>query len=540
MNQMEAFKSEQKRLAATTKDKDKEKMTKEKDAEERKQREKAEIDDKAREQTKQENDKREKELNELEKLVLQQARKQGNSVPELTSFPTIEIVTVTASPSSSTTPSPSVISNDTSENLAADQNKTTTSTSSSSRIVPPRSDSSESIYAHIIRRLNALEGNSSLVARYIEEQAKVMRHMLSRVEKGWDDWQVERELDELSRWEQEVSVSWPTRTFTDHQRMRQEDRLGKVISQMELQRIAMDSERRAVLSELRVLSSELGYERRRGIAQLLITLVIIVLGVVSRSSTIDAVLKPLVAEARRRKSFYSHSSISGPLSGLQIDMGSDRPPAVIGFPSTRTKSLAADISGLPSSIRHQRSNSVKRPSTPRRRHNTGPVGSNMRIFSDSTPHLASLHTPPNHLHDMGSPFAFNTPTANSTPNLRSPKPRISLPASRMVNSQRKLARSAHLHPMEADKVRRQTKSSTISTGELTPRRIDVSPLTAEEGVFSDGMEIEMLDDLDTRSDWGTDAGGSVSEIESDLRVDGRQISPAGKLAQEPPPYIKKD
>ena len=95
---------------------------------------------------------------------------------------------------------------------ATDQNKTTSnvntvssSSSSSSRAPSPRSDSSESIYAHIIRRLNALEGNSSLVARYIEEQAKVMRHMLSRVEKGWDDWQVERELDEMSRWEQEVS-----------------------------------------------------------------------------------------------------------------------------------------------------------------------------------------------------------------------------------------------------------------------------------------------------------------------------------------------
>lgn len=332
--------------------------------------------------------------------------------------------------------------------------------------------------------------------------------------------------------------------YADVKRMRQEDRLGKVISQMELQRLAMDSERRAVLSELRVLSSELGYERRRGIAQLLITLVIIVLGVVSRSSTIDAVLKPLVAEARRRKSFYSHSSMSGPLSGLQIDMGSDRPPAVIGFPPPRNKSQP-DFSGLPSSIRHQRSNSVKRPSTPRRRHHTGPIGNNgnnMRIFSDSTPHLASLHTPPD-THDMGSPFAFNTPHANgngnTTPNLRSPKPRISLPASRIVNRQRKLARSAHLHPMEADKVRRQMKSPTYSSGELTPRRVDVSPLTAEEGVFSDGMEVEMLDDLDTRSDWGTDAGGSVSEVEADLRVDGRRLSPAGKLALEPAIITKK-
>jgi len=203
MNQMEAFKSEQKRLAATANHRDKEKITKEKEAEERKQREKAEMDDRERQQVKQEDEKREKELDELERLVLQQARRQG-VVPDMTSFPTIEVVTVTAS--SSTTPSPSTVVNATAETLAADQNKTTTSTFSSSRVASPRSDSSESIYAHIIRRLNALEGNSSLVARYIEEQAKVMRHMLSRVEKGWDDWQVEREMDELSRWEQEVRL----------------------------------------------------------------------------------------------------------------------------------------------------------------------------------------------------------------------------------------------------------------------------------------------------------------------------------------------
>jgi hypothetical protein len=202
MNQMEAFKSEQKRLAATANHRDKEKITKEKEAEERKQREKVENDDRERQKVKQEDEKREKELDELERLVLQQAGRQGSVVPEMTSFPTIEVVTVAAS--SSTSPSPSTVVNATTETIVADQNKTTTSTSSSSRVASPRSDSSESIYAHIIRRLNALEGNSSLVARYIEEQAKVMRHMLSRVEKGWDDWQVEREMDELSRWEQEV------------------------------------------------------------------------------------------------------------------------------------------------------------------------------------------------------------------------------------------------------------------------------------------------------------------------------------------------
>jgi hypothetical protein len=330
--------------------------------------------------------------------------------------------------------------------------------------------------------------------------------------------------------------------------MRQEDRLGKVISQMEQQRLAMDSERRAVLSELRILSSELGYERRRGIAQLLITLVIIVLGVVSRSSTIDAVLKPLVAEARRRKSVYN--STSGPLSGLQIDMGSDRPPAVIGFQPPRhqaqPQTQASDgLPPAPLSTRHQRTNSMKRPSTPsRRRHYTGPGGigiNNMRIFSDSTPHLAALHTPPNPPQQMGSPFTLHS-------SLKSPKPRNSLPPPRVVNthSQRKLARSAHLHPMEADQVRRQMKSPTFGSGESTPRRNgningnSVSPGTmTEDGVFSDGLEMEMMSDLETRSDWDTDAGGSVSEIEADLRMGENGSSPLVKLVGETRPLEKQ-
>jgi hypothetical protein len=334
--------------------------------------------------------------------------------------------------------------------------------------------------------------------------------------------------------------------------MRQEDRLGKVISQMEQQRLAMDHERKAVLSELRVLTDELGYERRRGIAQLLITLVIIVLGVVSRSSTIDAVLKPLVAEARRRKSGFS--SISGPLSGLQIDMGSDRPPAVIGFPPNKDRQ-PNEISGLPSSIRHQRTSSVKRPSTPsRRRHHTGPglVGSNMRIFSDSTPHLAGLFTPPNLHPSQHSDYMASPPTTKNVNSLNGPKPRTSLPPSRTINSQRKLARSAHLHPMEADRVRRQMKlhPHANGSGESTPRKhgqylsaspmVDVSPLTADDAVFSDGLELEMLDDLDTRSDWGTDAGGSVSEVEADLQKGDRNGgSTIGQIVDEPRPLEKE-
>ena len=46
------------------------------------------------------------------------------------------------------------------------------------------------------------------------------------------------------------------RKLADQQRMRQEDRLGQVISQMEQQRVSLDLERKAILSDIRVLSSE--------------------------------------------------------------------------------------------------------------------------------------------------------------------------------------------------------------------------------------------------------------------------------------------
>lgn len=239
MNQMEAFKWEQKRLAASAKDRDREKTTKERDAEERRLREKAEADERLREQIRREDEKREKELDELEKLVVQQA-KLADSSPDLTSLPkdlpTIEIVTVTAPSSSSSlssaSPKPSSAGGGSNESVVTSSNETaqetpiangnlsaspitsmTISASSSQKSPAARSDSSESIYAQIVRRLNALEGNSSLVARYIEEQAKVMRLMLGRVERGWEDWRLEREQEELARWEQEVSQSHGLRSF---------------------------------------------------------------------------------------------------------------------------------------------------------------------------------------------------------------------------------------------------------------------------------------------------------------------------------------
>lgn len=230
MNQMEAFKWEQKQLSAVAKDKDRtgnrekeaqqqqqQQEEEERRAKERREREKKERDEKDKQEQ------RERELDELEKLLHEQA---GRLVPQLLTEPALfsSIDDTTPAPTNVPPEPTASVSNKgeedekrqvsdspINESLATSSisvepsNSVEPSTSSYTRAIPPRSDSSESIYAFIIRRLNALEGNSSLVARYIEEQAKVMRSMLRRVQVGWDEWKGEWEDEDRGRWQQEVS-----------------------------------------------------------------------------------------------------------------------------------------------------------------------------------------------------------------------------------------------------------------------------------------------------------------------------------------------
>lgn len=229
MNQMEAFKWEQKQLSAVAKDKDRtgnrekeaqqqqqQQEEEERRAKERREREKKERDEKDKQEQ------RERELDELEKLLHEQA---GRLVPQLLTEPALFSSIDDAMPAPTNVPPEPTASvsnkgeedekrqvsdSPINESLATSSNSvepstSPPSTSSYTRAIPPRSDSSESIYAFIIRRLNALEGNSSLVARYIEEQAKVMRSMLRRVQVGWDEWKGEWEDEDRGRWQQEVS-----------------------------------------------------------------------------------------------------------------------------------------------------------------------------------------------------------------------------------------------------------------------------------------------------------------------------------------------
>lgn len=171
MNQMEAFKWEQKHapvkpiIVADDEPRIKEEQER---AQMNRQRRKGEAE-------------REKELGELEKLVHREANRERVNSTTVKSTTTMS----TAKPSS------------TANETALDRGNTTAETSI-------KRDQSESIYAAINRRLNNLEGNSSLVARYIEEQSRVMRSALAALERDWDEWRMERDTAARVTWDQEV------------------------------------------------------------------------------------------------------------------------------------------------------------------------------------------------------------------------------------------------------------------------------------------------------------------------------------------------
>lgn len=229
MNQMEAFKWEQKHLASSQKERERERAAaRDVEADARKT---AAAEEKARldRQRRQEEAKREKELGELEQLVHKQALR---AYPVVSKSASASSITSTVSQASTRSVTPSSITASSADNsminstaIANASRHETTSNAIETHVAKPqmnsseaqsvkhtpRGDHSESIYATITRRLNALEGNSSLIARYIEEQSRVMRAALGALERDWDEWRFGHDAEERSKWEQEVRsehVAW--------------------------------------------------------------------------------------------------------------------------------------------------------------------------------------------------------------------------------------------------------------------------------------------------------------------------------------------
>ena len=275
-----------------------------------------------------------------------------------------------------------------------------------------RSDS-ESIYAFITRRLADLEGNSTLVLRYIDEQTRVLR----RAQEDMYEWRREQEINDAQRWESE--------------RMRQEDRLGRIVSQLEAHR----SDRQVMDAKLRVLEEQLSHERRRGFAQLGVLMMVVAIGAATRSETIEKLLKPILAEATRRKRRFTFSSSTDLGKKMRAESGDGLQSALNGSvrAAGRAEENDEDVETPVEGVSRSNSMSYRRAN--------GGTPTSMRRRGHRPEHY-------NHNHHA---------------------PRSSLPAR---YTPRKLAKTSHLHPMMG-----QSPNLADGTGSADGSPYAQSPIT---------------------------------------------------------------
>ncbi|KAH9960167.1 UNC-like C-terminal-domain-containing protein [Russula dissimulans] len=123
---------------------------------------------------------------------------------------------------------------------------------------PANVHTGESIYRTIMNRLSALEANTTLYARYVEEQTNAMREMLRRLSED-----VGR-LEGITRAQAQM--------------------YARSVSEFERHRREMDSEQRTLISQVNYLAAEIILEKRLGIAQLCLLLAVLVFLSVTRGS----------------------------------------------------------------------------------------------------------------------------------------------------------------------------------------------------------------------------------------------------------------
>lgn len=257
-----------------------------------------------------------------------------------------------------------------------------------------RSDS-ESIYAFITRRLADLEGNSTLVLRYIDEQTRLLR----RAQEDMYAWRAQQEIQDAQRWESE--------------RMRQEDRLGRIISQLEAQR----GDRLILDAKLRVLEEQLSHERRRGFAQLGVLMMVIAIGAATRSETIERLMKPLLAEASRRRRRFTFSADLGKKSG-NLAEAAGGVECDQGYRTGEEKEAEAMLRS--NSMGHKRTNGGTPNSSMRRRHRPDHHAPRASLPARYTPRKLARTSHLHPMHGQGAQMSDNTASTDGSPYARSP------------------------------------------------------------------------------------------------------------------------
>lgn len=194
---------------------------------------------------------------------------------------------------------------------------------------------SESIYRTITKRLNALEANASLSVQYIEHSGQMLREVFRTMEKR----QESRLRDMLralnsSNWRQIEAL-----------KRRQQLDLQRAIFEFDVHRQQTEAERRALLGEVQILASEVMFERRLGIVQLILVLGLFVFMVTTRGpapTLINAGMSRLAPPPPSRTSFKSFMRQRIQSSeGRSPEGSASEDPDVL---HERTRSLSAPLS----------------------------------------------------------------------------------------------------------------------------------------------------------------------------------------------------
>ncbi|KAH9850174.1 UNC-like C-terminal-domain-containing protein [Lenzites betulinus] len=339
---------------------------------------------------------------------------------------------------------------------------------------PPSSTGGESIYRLIMNRLTALEANTTLYARYVEEQTAGMRDVLRRL--GED---IGR-LESIGRTQAQL--------------------FQRSVGELERQTRRLETEHQQLMSRVNHLTDEVVLEKRLGIAQLCLLLTVLVFMALTRGSRGEVVYTKRGGSTMREWGRRT-LSISGDWVN-RLRTRSATPPR----PTTQ-KARENDLAfpSLDTQVVDPLSRSARRgPPNGFRRHATRP----------HTPTIARTPTT-RHAHHRAVP---------PSPSLHLPRPGIQRSSSGSMTlgfggvgpvpkSAKRWARSAHLHEVRGDMT-----STLIAEG--SQRRRSRTP-----GQLTPVVSRRPSDDADTGDIFHTPSRAQVHAVAS---LDGLSTISKGK------------
>ncbi|RPD56626.1 hypothetical protein L226DRAFT_537941 [Lentinus tigrinus ALCF2SS1-7] len=326
-------------------------------------------------------------------------------------------------------------SSPTTRSSAATPNASALSTLSPSHVPPPAppvSTGGESIYRTIMNRLTALEANTTLYARYVEEQTAGMREVLRRL------------TEDIGRLEGigKAQAQLYQRSYVE----------------LEKQTRRLEDEQRELLHRVNYLTDEVVLEKRLGIAQLCLLLTVLVFMALTRGSRGEYAHPPGARTAGSMREWGRRTlSLSGGLVNRLRTRSSTPPPPVIQNPR--------DNEVMFPSVAGQTSESDDLPRS-RRSHVGG--SSKKALARPHTP--TSIRTPTNrHFvhHRPGIPTSPSHHASGSRPAIqRSSSGGIALAfggIGPVPKSAKRWARTAHLHEVKVTTPRRRGQAGGDNT-----------------------------------------------------------------------------